>query len=180
MMRSREESSCQVASPALSAEKALQNWLLTIPYCHVPGRLFHASFMLLHYNFFFLIISQPLDPAPTFDTRENSHAHNVWQLVRKSNGCQTQVGPWGCLEILFYLLWYRWSPLLYIAKLSDRCCYDLRGTHKETEALQDHVVLPSSPSFWILSTAPSQVIFSLCRRSWDLERLSQSLQESRR
>lgn len=142
MMWSREESSCQVASPALSAEKALQNWLLTIPYYHVPGRLFHASFMLLHYNFFFLVISQPSDPAPTFDTRENSHAHNVWQLVRKSNGCQTQVGPWGCLEILFYLLWYRWSPLLYIAKLSGRCCYDLRGTHKETEALQDHVVLP--------------------------------------
>lgn len=176
-MRFREESSCQVVSPALSAEKALQNWLLTITYYHVPGRLFHALFMLLHYScfFFFLVISQPSDPAPTFDTRENSHAHNVWQLVRKSNGCQTQVGPWGCLEILFCLLWYRRSPLLYIAKLSGRCCYDLRGTHKETEALQDHVVFPSSPSFWILLTAPSQVIFSSCRRSWDLERLSQSL-----
>lgn len=53
---------------------------VTITYHHEPGRLFHALFVLLHYSFsflFFLVISQPLDPAPVFDTGENSHAHNV-------------------------------------------------------------------------------------------------------
>ena len=95
MMRFREESSCQVVSPALSAEKALQNWLLTITYYHVPGRLFHALFMLLHYSCFFFFLSS------------HSHQIQLQRLIQEKTVMLTMCDSWS-EKVMDAKL--RWAP----------------------------------------------------------------------